>query len=176
MPLRPPECSVRRLELGSADPSSSSPGINYSPEVLPPQRTADIGSRSHCAVSHSLGFVVFRNGDGVNLIPPNFYEFRLPPESSRSELSWLLAGPTPLMGFCSLQHLSGPRVHISGSMPSAFVPPSGFEYPLGGFLPSNPSGYDPTALLGFSPSKPCLSARFHDITAIKNPPAVSACR
>ena len=43
---------------------------------------------------------------------------------------------------------------------AACVPPSGFVYPLGGLLPSNPSGRPrtPAALLGFAPSKhppPC---------------------
>jgi hypothetical protein len=62
------------------------------------------------------------------------------------------ARPTPLMGFASLQHIQGTKVHLPRALPARFVPPPGFGYPLDGFLPSYPrrSCFIPTALLGFA--------------------------
>jgi hypothetical protein len=54
------------------------------------------------------------------------------------------------MGFASLQHIEGTKVHLTRVSPTRYVPPSGFDYPLDGFLPSNPCRFcfTPTALLG----------------------------
>jgi hypothetical protein len=54
------------------------------------------------------------------------------------------------MGFASLQHTQGTKVHLTRVLPTRYVPPSGFDYPLDGFLPSNPCrfSFTPTALLG----------------------------
>ena len=56
-----------------------------------------------------------------------------------------------------------------------FVPSSGFDYPLDGLLPSNPS--EPylmlTASMGFSPSELNLSARYRDVPTAMSPHAVS---
>jgi hypothetical protein len=56
------------------------------------------------------------------------------------------------MGFRSLQHIQESKVHTSRVLPTRFVPPSGFGYPLDGFLPSIPRRlcFAPTALLGFA--------------------------
>jgi hypothetical protein len=56
------------------------------------------------------------------------------------------------MGFPSLQHLEDPKVHFPRVLPARYIPPSGFGYPLDGFLPSNPCRlcFTPTALLGFT--------------------------
>jgi hypothetical protein len=55
------------------------------------------------------------------------------------------------MGFPSLQHIRIRRSTCSRVLPARFVPPSGFGYPLDGFLPSDPcrSYFVPAALLGF---------------------------
>jgi hypothetical protein len=44
-----------------------------------------------------------------------------------------------------------PEVHFSRAKPARYVPPSGFGYPLDGFLPRVPCRFyfTPTALLGF---------------------------
>jgi hypothetical protein len=57
----------------------------------------------------------------------------------------------------------------------AYVPPSGFGYPLGGFLPSIPSEscFVLTALVGFSPSKHHLRARFYDVSVAQGPHVVT---
>jgi hypothetical protein len=64
----------------------------------------------------------------------------------------------------------------SAGFHAAFVPPSGFGYPLDGLLPLNPSG-DPkisTALLGFSPSKHCPPVSCSCVSAPTAPHAVSS--
>jgi hypothetical protein len=44
------------------------------------------------------------------------------------------------------------RVHLTRVLPARYVPPSGFDYPLDGLLPSGPCRlcFTPTALLGFA--------------------------
>jgi len=56
------------------------------------------------------------------------------------------------MGFCSLQRLRNRRSASRGRSPARHVPPSGFDYPLDGLLPSRPcrSCFVPAALLGFA--------------------------
>jgi hypothetical protein len=56
------------------------------------------------------------------------------------------------VGFESHQHIQGTKVHCTRASPARYVPPSGFDYPLDGFLPSNPSRFcfTPTALTGFA--------------------------
>jgi hypothetical protein len=56
------------------------------------------------------------------------------------------------MGFGSLQHMEGFEVHHSRAKAARFVPPSGFGYPLDGFLPRIPGRFcfTPAALLGFT--------------------------
>lgn len=58
----------------------------------------------------------------------------------------------PLMGFWSLQHMQAAAVHSPRAIASArYGPPSGFGYPLGGFLPPRPGRpcFMPAALVGF---------------------------
>jgi hypothetical protein len=86
---------------------------------------------------------------------------------SRSILAALAARggrqAAPLMGFASLQHIPAARIHCSRAMPLAcYGPPSGFGYPLDGFLPLPPrrACFVPTALVGFIPSKRSPLARW----------------
>jgi hypothetical protein len=76
-------------------------------------------------------------------------------------------GSSPGLSYPSaLSNTASPLVW-QASIPT-FVPPSGFGYPLGGFLlaASGEPSFMLTALLGFSPSKPCVPrryrARYHD--------------
>jgi hypothetical protein len=94
---------------------------------------------------------------------------------SSADPSRLPQQPAPLMDFMlpSAQvRFEGPPCR-QGSTP-VYVPPSGFGYPLGGFLPSNPSGlcFTPTALMGFSPSKPHHPARCRSVPTVTHPLAV----
>jgi len=80
------------------------------------------------------------------------FEFRLPLESYTTNpsqpaaanrlLSWAFAP-------YSTSRIEGP---LLAGLPARFVPPSGFDYPLGGFLPSIPCqfSFTPAALLGFA--------------------------
>ena len=56
-------------------------------------------------------------------------------------------------------------------MPARYVPPSGFDYPLDGLLPSNPCRFcfTPTALLGFTLRSFPLSKGIRHVTARKHP-------
>jgi hypothetical protein len=79
------------------------------------------------------------------------------------------------MGFRSLQHIQESEVHFTRVLPTRFVPPSGFGYPLDGFLPSIPRRlfFVPTALVGFalrSVLLPPVVESFHSSTA---PPTVT---
>jgi hypothetical protein len=60
------------------------------------------------------------------------------------------------MGFRSLQHLPGSRIHSSRVCHTRSGPPSGFGYPLDGFRPSIPGRFcfTPAALLGFTLRSP----------------------
>jgi hypothetical protein len=59
-------------------------------------------------------------------------------------------------------------------MPTRYVPPSGFGYPLDGLLPANPCRFcfAPAALLGFSPSEDSLTKGIRGVTTRMNPHTV----
>jgi hypothetical protein len=48
--------------------------------------------------------------------------------------------------------MQGRKVHLTRASPARYVPPSGFDYPLGGFLPFDPGRFcfAPAALMGFT--------------------------
>lgn len=56
------------------------------------------------------------------------------------------------MGFGSLQHMQGSKIHITQAVPACFGPSAGFDYPLDGFRPSIPGRlcFKPAALMGFT--------------------------
>jgi hypothetical protein len=86
---------------------------------------------------------------------------------SSQHLSWTFRFPPTQVRF------KGPP-YRQVSRP-AFVPSSGFDYPLDGLLPSNPS--EPylvlTASMGFYPSELQLPARYRDVPIAMDPHAVS---
>jgi hypothetical protein len=102
------------------------------------------------------------------------FEFRLrleyyPAEPSRSAaadqlLSWAFIP-------YSTSRIAGPP---DAGLPARYVPPSGFGYPLGGFLPSIPCrfSFTPAALMGFTLRSVPLSKGTQAITAQGNPPTV----
>jgi hypothetical protein len=60
--------------------------------------------------------------------------------------------PAPLLDFGSLQRIKTRKSTHCGGSKSRYVPPSGFDYPLGGLLLPSPCRvcFAPTALMGFT--------------------------
>jgi len=64
-----------------------------------------------------------------------------------------------------------PKVHFTRALPARYVPPSGFDHPLDGFLPSIPRRlfFTPAALLGFALRSFLLSEGRRCVTASATP-------
>jgi hypothetical protein len=111
--------------------------------------------------------------------------FKLPTASSRraSPSSRVLPSNTyPTVATAEPSHgLSLPsahqeiEVHSSRAKPARYVPPSGFDYPLDGFLPRIPCQFcfTPAALMGFTLRRHPLPRGFRGFSVRKNPPTVS---
>jgi hypothetical protein len=148
-------------------------------EFQPAEVSPVLVRRSRCAVGRSLSSAVFprrarRPQLSDRTIP--LFEFRSPPEYYPADPSQPnLAQPAPLMGFCSLQHMLGSEVYLPRACLTRYVPPSGFDYPLGGLLPPSPRRFcfAPTALLGFTLRSFPLPQGIRCVSARKDPRTVS---
>jgi hypothetical protein len=102
-----------------------------------------------------------RASPSFRVLPSNTY-----PAAATTESSHGLLLPTAL---------EGSEVHSSRALPTRYVPPSGFDYPLDGLLPRIPCRFcfTPAALLGFSLRRFPLPAGLHGVSAEKNPHTVS---
>jgi hypothetical protein len=155
MSVRPPEDSVELLGARCHHHTPSS-RMSASFRVLSRRSIALWVRRSRSAVGRSLGFAVFplRVSTGYRSASgrPPLIEFRLPRSLAQLDLAGRPKPPTPLLGFHSLQHMQGSKVHLPRALPARYVPPSGFGYPPGGLLPSIPGRFcfTPAALLGFT--------------------------
>jgi hypothetical protein len=121
--------------------------------------------RSRFTVGRSLGRAVFRRQARLVTV-------RWPVEPSlRASLSLsrgqrnLANQPQPVsrshgLSFPTAHEVS--EVHLMRVLPARYVPPSGFGYPLDGFLPLTPRRlcFAPAALLGFHPSEPSPPERY----------------
>jgi hypothetical protein len=78
------------------------------------------------------------------------------------------------MGLPSLQHMKRRRSACRGRSPARQVPPSGFDHPLDGLLPSMPCRFcfAPAALMGFALRSVPLSKGNRPFPARKNPHTV----
>jgi len=68
------------------------------------------------------------------------------------------------------------EVHLPQAKPARYVPPSGFGYPLDGFLPRTPRRFcfTPAALMGFTLRRFPLPRGFRSLSTGKNPHTVSS--
>jgi hypothetical protein len=66
------------------------------------------------------------------------------------------------------------KVHVSRALPARFVPPSGFDYPLDGLLPSDPRRFcfTPAALMGFPLRSVPLLEGIRSVSGRKDPHTV----
>jgi hypothetical protein len=113
--------------------------------------------RSHFAVSHSFGSVVFpqrvSSGHCSASGSSPLFEFHLPLESYPAKPSPFGLSPIRLLSWAfapfSTLRIKGP---LAAGLPTRYVPPSGFGYPLDGLLPLVPGRFcfTPAALLGFT--------------------------
>jgi hypothetical protein len=134
--------------------------------------------RSHCAVGHSLGCVVFPERTTLATVKRTanpLVELGLP----QSITQQILANqPQPVSSSHGLplpSALEEPQVHFSRALPARSVPPSGFAYPLDGFLPAIPCRFcfAPAALLGFTLRSFLLPEGIQPVSEWKNPHTVS---
>jgi hypothetical protein len=153
-------------------------GLATRSESLATHSIAVLVERSHYAVSHFLGCVVFLSGAWLTTVKlPVQYslEFRLRLETSELHLA---SRPQPAS---SSQGLPIPTAHSRpedphhAGIPARFGPPSGFGDPLDGFRPSDPRRFcfAPAALLGFALRSFLLSDGIRSITNRNYPLAVS---
>jgi len=116
------------------------------------------------------GFAGYRLSDRTSPL----LEFRLPLEHYPTIPSQLAAAGRllswALVPF-STSRIEGP---LAAGVPARYVPPSGFGYPHGGFLPSNPcrSCFIPAALMGFTLRRFLLPEGIRGVTTRKHPHAV----
>jgi hypothetical protein len=112
--------------------------------------------RSHFAVGLFLGSVVFPQRTSLATVKRSVESSpRVPPSSRVLPQQILVSRPQPTdssLGLSLPTALPESKVHFSQALPARFVPPSGFDYPLGGFLPSIPCrfSFTPAALWGFA--------------------------
>jgi hypothetical protein len=79
-------------------------------------------------------------------------ELDLPESITQQNLADRPQPASPSHGLPLPTALGGSKVHLTRVLPARYVPPSGFGYPLDGFLPSAPCRFcfTPAALLGFT--------------------------
>jgi len=139
--------------------------------------SASVG-RSHSAVGHSLGCVVFlQEAWPATIKSPviSSLEFRLRLESPEPDL---VGRPQPTdssLGLLLPTAHARPEDPLLAGSPTRYVPPSGFGYPLDGLRPSGPRRFcfTPAALLGFTLRSFLLPNGVRGITTRTDPLAVS---
>jgi hypothetical protein len=175
-PLRPSESSVWLLDPGRCRLESSSSGIGCPFRVSGP-----MPYRHYCfcdpavplALAPAVRFSRHRTAavDCLSWRPHPLVELHLPLEYYPATPTRPPQRPSPLMGFCSLQHIRNSRSTSRGPKPARYVPPSGFGYPLDGLLPRIPCRFcfAPAALLGFSLRRFPLPRGFTSVSAGEGP-------
>jgi hypothetical protein len=139
--------------------------------------------RFHFAVGLFLGCVAFPRGASSGHCYASrsspLFEFRLPLESyAQQHLANLPQRVSSSHGLSLPSALAESKVHLPRVCLARFVPPSGFVYPLGGFLPSIPCRFcfTPAALLGFALRRFPLSQGCRSVSAPPRPTYRFSCR
>jgi len=155
--VRPSEFSDQLLGPGGFPPGVVLSELASRSECSTRQSIALCVRRSHCAVGHFPGFVVFpQRGLPVAFSAPGqkpLCEFRLPPEYYPTDPSRPAAASQPLSwAFAPFSTDQDRRSTSSQALPARYVPSSGFGHPLDGLLPAIPSRFylTPAALMGFA--------------------------
>jgi hypothetical protein len=174
-PWCPSEYSVYLLDLRRCRRGSSSSGIGRSFRVFGPLRYRPywLGHpASPLALAPTMRFS--HNGFRWVLLSVQsnpLFELHLPlecypdaptrPAAANRILSWALSP-------YSTQRIEGP---LDAGLPARYVPPSGFGYPLDGFLPSIPCRFcfAPAALMGFTLRRFLLSEGIRNVSARMSP-------
>jgi hypothetical protein len=152
-------------------------GLAARSELLPTQVSPLLVGRSHFAVGHFLGYVVFLERTTLATVKRTanpLVELGLPESITQQNLA---DRPEPANSSLGLPFPSAheeSRVHSTRVLPARYVPPSGFGYPLGGLLPAIPRRFcfAPAALLGFTLRSFLLPEGIQPVSEWNNPRTV----
>jgi len=134
--------------------------------------------RSHYAVGHFLGCVVFLERTTLATVKRTanpLVELGLPSSITQQYLADRPQSIDSSLGLSFPSAHQEPQVHLTRVLPSRYVPSSGFGYPLDGFLPAVPCRFcfAPAALLGFTLRSFLLPEGIRPVSEPKNPHTVS---
>jgi hypothetical protein len=134
--------------------------------------------RSHFAVGHFLGCVVFpwrMPPVTVKRTANPLFELGLPESITQQTLADRSQPISSSLGLPFPSAHKEPWVHLPRALPTRYVPPSGFGYPLDGLLPTVPRRFcfAPAALLGFTLRSFLLPEGIHPVSGWKAPLTVS---
>jgi hypothetical protein len=133
---------------------------------------------SHFAVGLFLGCVVFRQrgSTGHCSVSSRILSSGFTSHQSITQ-QYLVSQPQPTnssLGLLVPTAHQESKVHLPRVQPTRYVPPSGFDYPPGGLLPSIPCRFffTPAALMGLTLRRFLLSQGIRNVSVPKDPLAV----
>jgi len=174
VPLRS-RCSPRGVAATGASSRNSLLVQSFKPAEVP----LVLVLRSHFAVSHFLGYVVFLRPAALSTLSVRCVlssSFAFLQSFAQRDLARRSEPANSSHGLLLPSAHAGSEVHILASGAAArCVPPSGFGYPLGGLRPPRPCRFcfTPAALLGFTLRSFLLPEGIHRVSAGKDPHTVS---
>jgi len=166
-------CSV--LGVPASDrPQGSVARSEFSSAQVPPL----LVWRSHYAVGRFLGCVVFPWRTTLATVKRTanpLVELDLPVSLTQQNLADQPKPVSPSHGLPFPSAHEELQVHLPRVLPARYVPPSGFGYPLDGFLPAIPRRFcfAPAALLGFTLRSFLLPEGIRPVSGRKHPLTVS---
>jgi hypothetical protein len=166
-------CSPRGVAATKASSRNSLLVQSFKPVEVPPLLVL----RSHFAVGHFLGCVVFLRRVALNtlssqcVLSSSFAFLQSLAQRNLARRSQP-ADTSHGLSFPSAQRVR--RSTCTGSAAARYVPPPGFGYPLGGLRPPSPCrfSFTPAALLGFTLRSFLLPEGIRRVSAGKDPRTV----